>query len=84
MRLPNVLQPVVWLLLALGAGACAEPKVSLATGPREYVPSDYPQILKRWTRDESLVVVSRIRQKQTSAVRYRIGHRRRLTPYYPE
>jgi hypothetical protein len=27
-------------------GACAETRVSLATGPREYVPSDYPQVLK--------------------------------------
>ena len=34
---------------------CAEPKVSLATGPREYVPSDYTQVLNEWTREKSLV-----------------------------
>src|SRR5271165_778555 len=35
--------------------ACAEPKVSLATGPREYVPSDYTQVLNAWTREKTLV-----------------------------
>jgi hypothetical protein len=49
---------------ALGAlaalTACAEPKVSLAGGSREYVPSDYPAVLKRWTREEHLVAVSEL------------------------
>lgn len=45
---------------ALAAGACAEPKVSLGTGPREYTESDYAQVLKRWTRDKSLVAVSEL------------------------
>ncbi len=39
--------------------------MSLATGPREYVPSDYPQVLKRWTRDESLVQLSELDNKLT-------------------
>jgi hypothetical protein len=34
---------------------CAEPKVSLSAGPREYVPSDYAQVLNTWTRDKTLV-----------------------------
>lgn len=45
---------------ALGAGACAEPKVSMTTGPREYTDSDYPQVLERWTRKENLFVMSEL------------------------
>jgi hypothetical protein len=47
-------------LLVLATGGCAEERVSLASGPREYVASDYPEILKRWTRDESLINVSEL------------------------
>lgn len=39
---------------------CREPKVSLSTGPREYVASDYPEVLNRWTRTENLVQVSEL------------------------
>ena len=35
-------------------------RVSLSGGPREYVASDYPEILKRWTRDESLINVTEL------------------------
>lgn len=45
--------------------ACAEPKVSLATGPREYVPTDYPQVLNRWTREESLIAFKDLEDKLT-------------------
>jgi hypothetical protein len=56
MRLPAALVTLATLVaLALGASGCAEERVSLASGPREYVASDYPEILKRWTRDESLI-----------------------------
>jgi hypothetical protein len=48
------------LLAALAFCGCAEPKVSLATGPREYVQSDYTEVLKRWTRNESLIVFSEL------------------------
>ena len=34
--------------------------MSLAPGPREYVASDYPQVLKRWTRARSLIAVSEL------------------------
>jgi hypothetical protein len=53
---------VLWMaaLVAVALCACAEPRVSLATGPREYVPSDYPEVLKRWTRNESLLVLSEL------------------------
>lgn len=53
------------LLATIGSGAfasaaCAEPKVSLAKGPREYTDSDYPQVLERWTRSKSLVAISEL------------------------
>ncbi len=48
------------LLAALAFCGCAEPKVSLATGPREYVQSDYTEVLKRWTRSESLILFSEL------------------------
>lgn len=55
-----------WLLpLALTAAAaffgCVQPRrVSLAEGPREYVPFDYEQILQRWTRTGSLVALGEL------------------------
>ncbi|HEY3819529.1 MAG TPA: hypothetical protein VGL81_20305 [Polyangiaceae bacterium] len=56
------LAPLVALLCL---GGCATPRVSLATGPREYVPSDYTQVLKRWTRDESLIQLNELDDKLT-------------------
>lgn len=46
--------------LLFAATGCADPKVSLSTGPREYTESDYAQVLKRWTRDKSLVTLSEL------------------------
>src|SRR6476659_1868594 len=45
---------------ALLTTACSEPKVSLGNGPREYVATDYPEVLKKWTRSASLVTVSEL------------------------
>jgi hypothetical protein len=59
------LLPALVCVIAPSLGACAETRVSLAAGPREYVPSDYPQVLKTWTRDESLVVFSELEHKLT-------------------
>ncbi|HEU4534932.1 MAG TPA: hypothetical protein VFS00_12470 [Polyangiaceae bacterium] len=51
-------------LLGLGTGGLAgcggAKQVSLAEGPRQYVPFDYDQVLKRWTRTESLVALSEL------------------------
>jgi hypothetical protein len=55
---------------ALAATACADPKVSLAPGTREYVASDYPQVLKRWTRSQSLVAVSELDDLLTVTTTY--------------
>ncbi len=58
MRRPSVVALLV--LAACSLCACAEPTISLANGPREYVPSDYAQVLKRWTRNESVVALSEL------------------------
>jgi hypothetical protein len=65
-RLPLVLM----CALAPTLGGCAETRVSLATGPREYVPSDYPQVLKVWTREESLFVFSELEHKLTATATF--------------
>ena len=48
-----------------GTSACAEQLVSLGGGPREYVPSDYPQVLNRWTRTESIIELAELDNKLT-------------------
>jgi hypothetical protein len=57
------LLPVFVCATLPAVAGCAETRVSLAAGPREYVPSDYPQVLKTWTRDDSLVVFSELEHK---------------------
>ncbi|MCC6644271.1 MAG: hypothetical protein IT374_01700 [Polyangiaceae bacterium] len=47
-------------LLSAALVACAPPRVTLAEGPREYVPFDYDQILRRWTRSGSLVALAEL------------------------
>jgi hypothetical protein len=64
----GVLDAIV--LVALFSFACAEPTVSLANGPREYVASDYPTVLKRWTREESLIQLSELDDKLTVSATY--------------
>jgi hypothetical protein len=41
--------------LGIGLSACAESRVSLATGPR-----DYPHVLKLWTREENLIIFTEL------------------------
>jgi len=48
------------LALALAIAGCAEPKVSLQPGSREYVANDYGEVLKRWTRARSLVTLTEL------------------------
>src|SRR5215471_4204009 len=50
----------VLALASIALLGCAEPKVSMGSGTREYVATDYPQVLKRWTRSQSLIVVSEL------------------------
>jgi hypothetical protein len=58
------------LLVGAGANGCAEPQVSLAGGAREYVPTDYTSVLKRWTREESLITFSDLEDKLTVTATY--------------
>ena len=51
---------VALLGAAASASACADPKVSMAAGPREYTDSDYAQVLGRWTRSKSLTSLSEL------------------------
>ena len=46
--------------LVAAATGCADPKVSLRKGAREYTDNDYPQVLERWTRTKSLVALSEL------------------------
>ena len=47
------------ILLALSM-ACGPKVVTLAEGPREYLPTDYEHVLARWTRSEDLVALAEL------------------------
>jgi hypothetical protein len=46
--------------LALSAAACSPTTVSMREGPREYVATDYEDVLDRWTRTEDLITLSEL------------------------
>lgn len=54
-------------LLVLG---CAAPYVTVERGPREYVATDYERILRRWTREESLISLSALDNFLTATATY--------------
>lgn len=47
-------------LSALLLGGCASPLVSLREGPREYVATDYENVLGKWTRSKDLFTLSEL------------------------
>jgi hypothetical protein len=49
----------------LGLAGCGAPAVSLGAGPREYVATDYPSVLDRWTRTESLFLFDELTRALT-------------------
>ena len=55
-----MLRWIVAIALLGSVAACADLKVSLATGTREFVASDYLQVLKKWTRSHSLLTLSEL------------------------
>jgi hypothetical protein len=55
------------VLICLG---CGDPKVSLRTGAREFVPSQYPEILSRWTRNKSLIALDKLDDLLTVTTTY--------------
>lgn len=60
----------VLFALAVAVSACGTTKVSLTTGPREYVPTDYAQVLERWTRTEQLITLSELDDLLTVTATY--------------
>jgi hypothetical protein len=78
MRVPRLPASNLALLVACAVGmgglagltGCAEPTVSLTTGPREYVPGDYSLVLKRWTRDQSVILFSELEDVLTVTATY--------------
>ncbi len=60
MRRAFLFLPLVALVAASSTTACGTTKVSLASGPREYVASDYGNVLDRWTRTEQLILLSEL------------------------
>ena len=65
MRMRAALLPLAVAAFVLLASACTTQKVSVAAGAREYVASDYSQVLKRWTRNASLIALSELDDKLT-------------------
>lgn len=49
----------------LGVTACGAPAVSLREGSREYVATDYDNVLDRWTRTESIYLYSELERALT-------------------
>ncbi len=61
---------VVIFAAGLGVAACAEARVSMSGGPREYVPSDYSLVLNRWTRTEQLITLSELDDMLTATATF--------------
>jgi len=55
------------LLVSLG---CGSEQVTVAEGPREYLPSDYEHVLSRWTRTEHLVSLAELEDLLTVTATY--------------
>ncbi len=56
--------------ILLACVACGDPRVSLRTGPREFVASQYPDILSRWTRSKSLITLDKLDDLLTVTATY--------------
>ncbi|MBI4699671.1 MAG: hypothetical protein HY744_00655 [Deltaproteobacteria bacterium] len=55
---------------AVAALGCAAPAVSMREGPREYVATDYENVLARWTRTESLLLLGELDNALTVTATY--------------
>ncbi len=63
------------LLLAIAiatpaVGGCATSIVSLKEGPREYVATDYDNVLRAWTRTENLIALSELENFLTATATF--------------
>ncbi|MBW2528849.1 MAG: hypothetical protein JRI23_32030 [Deltaproteobacteria bacterium] len=64
-RTVAIVRMVVVLLASLAMSACAAPAVSMQEGPREYVATDYDDVLERWTRTEDLILFAELERALT-------------------
>ena len=58
------------LCLLLALFGCGAPSVNRKEGPREYVATDYDGVLKRWTREESLILYDELERALTVAAAF--------------
>ena len=56
--------------LLVASSGCGSPPVSLASGPHSLQPSDYPEVLDRWSRDLSILPVDGIENVLTVRATY--------------
>jgi hypothetical protein len=55
---------------AIALGGCAQQKVGLGEGPREYVATDYDNVLDRWTRTERLFALPELETYLTATATF--------------
>lgn len=58
------------LAIAVTSSSCTRPPVRLNEGPREYAPTDYENVLDRWTRSEDLIVMNELDNVLTVTATY--------------
>ena len=58
------------LAAALSASGCATQTVSLQEGPREYVATDYENVLRTWTRTEHLIALAELENFLTATATF--------------
>ena len=70
--LPSVFRRAcgVIFIAALLLGGCAAQSVNIGEGPREYVATDYENVLRTWTRTEQLVAFSELDNYLTATATY--------------
>jgi hypothetical protein len=58
------------LAASLAASGCATQNVSLQEGPREYVATDYENVLRKWTRTEHLIALAELENFLTATATF--------------
>ncbi len=61
---------LIFAALLLLLGGCATQSVNINEGPREYVATDYENVLRQWTRTEQLVTFSELDNFLTATATY--------------
>jgi hypothetical protein len=61
---------IALLAISLASVACVKPRIDLREGAREYVATDYEEVLRLWTRDAQLIQVSDLNNVLTVTATY--------------